>query len=560
MGAAWPASSTLDSTVVAAHKVVLEWSPAERATGYRVEIDGARFEATTSNQTYTVHDLAPNTRYRFQVQATGSDGVWTTNGPIHFATTIDAGPPTWPQGTLWTDELAATSVTLKWSEAVDDKGVTGYEVLQDGATIGAVNGKTLAFDVDGLIPSTDYRFRVQATDLAEHWSKDGPQVDVRTLDGGAPVWPEASEVTATSVGPNAVTLSWTPATDDDEVVDYRVHESGAVVGTIHGAKTTYAVLGLESATEHTFQIQARDPPGNWSTGGPSVVVTTLDAGPPTWPVTAELAAVELAPTWVTLGWTAAEDDDGVIGYRIYQDSVLVAELPEELDTALPLEHTIENLTTVTEYVFQVEAGDPTGAWTQGPLVTLKTPDSGPPVWAGDAALDATPSGDAVALSWPPATDDHGVVAYRVYRDGALLATLTSDEHSYVALELESLTEYTLAVQAGDAAGNWSSDGLSLVISTLDGGPPTWPAGSVLTAADVTDKSLVLSWFAAVDDGGVTEYVVKRGADTLATVEADTLSLLVEGLDAQTQYSFEVQARDAAGYTSADGPALTITTL
>lgn len=46
------------------------------------------------------------------------------------------------------------------------------------------------------------------------------------------------------------------------------------------------------------------------------------SNPPTWPVGSTLTASGTTKTRTTLSWTAAADDVGVTGYRIYQDNSL----------------------------------------------------------------------------------------------------------------------------------------------------------------------------------------------------------------------------------------------
>lgn len=80
--------------------------------------------------------------------------------------------------------------------------------------------------------------------------------------------------------------------------------------------------------------------------------------------------------------------------------------------------------------------------------------------------------------------------------------------------------------------------------------PTTPTS--LTASNIGTKSLTLSWTASTDNVGVTSYLIyKDNSNTpLAEVGKDILTYNVTGLSVNTNYSFQVRAKDAAGNLSA----------
>lgn len=88
--------------------------------------------------------------------------------------------------------------------------------------------------------------------------------------------------------------------------------------------------------------------------------------------------------------------------------------------------------------------------------------------------------------------------------------------------------------------------------------PTWPGSSSLTASNVGQTSLILTWPSAADNIGVTGYKVLKGGMLYTTV-GNILTASVTGLTAGTQYTFKVEACDAAGNWSSTGPSITVTT-
>ena len=96
----------------------------------------------------------------------------------------------------------------------------------------------------------------------------------------------------------------------------------------------------------------------------------------------------------------------------------------------------------------------------------------------------------------------------------------------------------------------------------DESAPTWEVDSKVTASNVTTSSVKLIWNTAVDDVAITGYKVtwKAGAvDKAKEVEGDATSTTISGLQSNTSYTFTVEAVDAAGNWSQDGPSVTVRT-
>jgi len=183
------------------------------------------------------------------------------------------------------------------------------------------------------------------------------------------------------------------------------------------------------------------------------------------------------------------------------------------------------------------------------------PDNTPPsVPSGLSASAASTS--RVDLSWRASTDNVGVIRYRVYRDGAQVATVSGT--SYSDTGLQPLTTYSYAVAAADAAGNLSNQSSASSATTqslADTQAPSIPAN--LAANVVSDSQIDLSWSASTDNIGVAGYRVYRDGALAATPTGTLVSLT--GLAPGTLYSFTVSALDAAGNASAQSAALSAKT-
>jgi alpha-tubulin suppressor-like RCC1 family protein len=89
-------------------------------------------------------------------------------------------------------------------------------------------------------------------------------------------------------------------------------------------------------------------------------------------------------------------------------------------------------------------------------------------------------------------------------------------------------------------------------------PPAWVNGS-LTASNIGQTGLTLTWAGALDDTGITGYRLYKDG-TLYDSLGDVLTANVSGLAPGTSYTFKVEGGDAGGNWSTNGPELTVTTL
>ncbi|MFI7631188.1 discoidin domain-containing protein [Microbispora rosea] len=126
-------------------------------------------------------NLSPLSARYVRITVTGNTG-WPAAqiGELEVYGTAGSGDTTAPTapGDLTVTAKTATSVSLSWSAASDDTGVTGYEVRRGSTVAATVQGTT--HTVTGLSPATAYTFTVTARDAAGNVSPASNVVSVTT--------------------------------------------------------------------------------------------------------------------------------------------------------------------------------------------------------------------------------------------------------------------------------------------------------------------------------------------------------------------------------------------
>ncbi|MBK9217023.1 MAG: fibronectin type III domain-containing protein [Uliginosibacterium sp.] len=138
---------------------------------------------------------------------------------------IDITAPSAP-ASLRAEGKSATSVSLSWSAASDDQGVTGYQIYRNGTLGQCRTGQPAQLLLDtGLMPGSSYRYSIKAVDAAGNLSPASAEFLVRTKgqstgDAQAPTAP--ASFTPSSSGQTSLSLVWSAASDDVGVVAYQL--------------------------------------------------------------------------------------------------------------------------------------------------------------------------------------------------------------------------------------------------------------------------------------------------------------------------------------------------
>lgn len=184
-------------------------------------------------------------------------------------------------------------------------------------------------------------------------------------------------------------------------------------------------------------------------------ITAPDTEVPTAPT---LSANNTTSTKTTLSWTGATDNVALASYDIYKDGTFVAN-----STTSP--YTVTGLSASTSYVFTVKAKDASNnisVSSNAVTVTTLAPDTEAPTAPSLSASGTT--NVSTTLTFTGATDNIGVTAYEIYKDGALIATVNNSP--YTVNGLSASTTYIFTVKAKDDAGNVSLLSNAVYVTTL----------------------------------------------------------------------------------------------
>src|SRR6266513_2210076 len=175
--------TNLAASAITPTTLTLSWNAATdnvAVAGYRVYLNGTLLLSPSSTSAQII-ELTPDFTRSFTVAAFDAAGnASAPSAPLSVTTPplADTTAPTTPSGVA-ASALTSSSLTLSWSPATDNVGVTGYRVYRNG-TLAASPSATSA-SITGLLASVLYSFTVSAVDAAGNASASSAPLSVTTL-------------------------------------------------------------------------------------------------------------------------------------------------------------------------------------------------------------------------------------------------------------------------------------------------------------------------------------------------------------------------------------------
>jgi|GEM_PF-6383715 len=278
---------------------------------------------TGNNLTYTDSGRTNGTLYYYRVCAYDAMNQVST-GAAGSGIPGDTTPPT-HSGSLTATPISASQINLSWPTASDTHGLgsPAYKLVVtpgntapadcSGSTI--YSGNNTSYNNTGLAPSTQYAYRVCASDAAGNVSTPGLTATATTLaDTTAPT--HSGSLSADTSNTSQLILSWQAATDSDSGMHptspYKlVQADGATppsncTGTAlyNSTGLSFTHTGLSECSQHSYRLCAYDVAGNVTTGLTNTF-TTHDGTAPSQ--SGPLTATATSSSTISLSWPAASD-------------------------------------------------------------------------------------------------------------------------------------------------------------------------------------------------------------------------------------------------------------
>ena len=480
--------------------------------------NGLEKVGSTTETTYLLKELIPNTTYKLTVRAKDNAGnISEASSELSATTNADTQPPTVPTD-LEIIEKTETSITIGWTPSTDNVGVEEYEIYNGSEKVDST--KETTFSLKELKPDTTYRLTVKARDAANNLSEASNEIAVATNpDRQPPTAPQGLEVidkTETSI-----TVRWIQSLDNICVEEYEIYNGFEKVGSTK--ETTFTLKELNPNTTYAITVKARDTASNLSEASSEIAVATNpDIEAPTIPT--GLAVSKKTSTSVTLVWNASKDNVAVTGYEIYNGAVKVGAVTNNLT------YTVKELVGNKPYTFTIKAVDSTGN-TSEPSEALTVVTMLPALKIKGAGTTSS-----IFVIWNETVD---AISYELEIDGTIMDIGNITQYIHSGLQQGSQHSYRVRAKNENGEGDWSNSiTLSAVLVTttissnitltedvvygklvITGGELSLKGFKVVVAGDLEQRGGILN----VNGGRVSvigSYSVISGATLRMTNEAD----------------------------------------
>jgi chitodextrinase len=467
----WTASTVSNGCSLVGYHLYRSGTTAAIYTGAATSFSDTGIDLTPAN-------LASGTAYSYYVVAYDSGSNLSTNSATATATTeVDNVAPTTPTG-LAASATSSAAVSLNWTASTDlpnpgAVGVSGYYIYRNDSVTPTytVTGGATTFTDSNVLPSTTYKYAVQAFDKNSNPSSESADVSVTTPAAPAsctntsPAPSTPGSLTSPSQTMTSVSLSWTASTvgagSNCAITGYQVTDTTTGnQSTVTG--TSFTDTGLSPSASYSYLVVAVESNGLKSTTAASLTKATLsDTQAPTAPT--NFVASAPSASQVSLSWTAATDNVGVTKYVLTRGSTVVT-----LGTVTSY---IDNTVSAsTSYTYSLVAYDGAGNPSTAATATVTTPA---PTCSGNPS---TPSGlsaplvsaSSVGLTWNASTPASGctIKGYEVFRGTTDLTPNLVSSPSYSDTGLSAKTGYNYTIVAVDTSNHDSSASNALSVTTL----------------------------------------------------------------------------------------------
>lgn len=546
------------------------------------------------------------------------DGTQTErHSPVPVSIYPDSTPPEWPGGaTVTPSNLSATGVTISWPSASDDRAVASYHVYVNGLRSVRTSATSIAFTT--LLADESYVIEIEAVDSASNASRrltlnvttpalsSAEQVEYISLTGTASFARTSAGLWVWDHEPGWSTKS------SDAYIDPVLEEPTGLVEVAVGG---WHALGLTS--DGTVWAWGSNETGQLGRGYATDRMETSAPVPELSGVKQVAAAdkysVVLKNDGTVWSWGYGWRGGLGTGVALQLSPVQVPGLTDVVAIATQNEHTIALKSDGTVWGWGSNAlGELGGLIGSSILTPVRIPGiSGVTAIATGQNHSLALTEDGEVWGWganhygqvgqaptdlfvrqPTRLNISGITAVAagqffsvaLQADGTVLTWGRNDwgqlgdgqpdQVRYLpqpvpgleAVAISAAGSRGLALRKDKTIFVWGAQYLDadrdqakhrpkrVEIPAPQGAGPTWPAKS-LTVGKIASGDLQLTWTAAQSSGSVAFYRIYGDGKLLSTVGASQRTYVLSP-EAKSTREFQVQARDAWGNWSTDGPTVT----
>ncbi|CAM1366555.1 conserved exported hypothetical protein [Tenacibaculum litopenaei] len=368
----------------------------------------------------------------------------------------DTQAPTAPTN-LSAKTITSTSITLQWTAATDNVGVTAYDIFNGGSKLATAT--TTSYELTGLTANTNYAFQIKARDAANNSSVASALLNVKTKTS-----------TTTGGGSSALFIS--------EYVEGSSNNKAIEIANFTGSTVNLSDYSLKKATNGAGWGSTLSLSGNLSTGKTYVIAHSSATS--------------------TLRTKAQRTDASVLSFNgndavgLFKNNVLIDLIGNPTSSAVfAKDKTLRRKSSVSKPNSTYDSSEWTsfgkddfsGLGTHSTTGTTPTDNQAPTAPSNLVASAVT--SNSFTVNWTAATDNVNVTSYDVYANNTKLGSTTATSYNFTSLT--AVTRYLVHVIAKDAAANNS------------------PASATIS---ITTKSVSLSYCAAKGNNSSYEYIDK----------------------------------------------------
>ncbi len=534
--------------------------------GNFVAIDDANFTATISEGSNAFVDgdtLRVYLEEQVVTDLVGNENVASDTLEL----VIDKTSPSITSGT--TETIAENSTGVVYTASADETVTFSLGTTKDESVFTLANDDEISFTAspDFENPAdadTDnaYLIDVIATDAAGNSSTLQVTISVTDVDEIAPTFTSGNSA---SVAENSTGLAYTAAADEAVTFSLGTTKDESVFTLANDDEISFTASPdfenpADADTDNVYLIDviATDAAGNSSTLQVTISVTDVDEIAPTF-TSGNSASV--AENSTGLAYTAAADEAVTFSLGTTKDESMFT-LANDDEISFTTSPDFENPTDTDSdnaYVIDVIATDAAGnSSTQEVTISVTDEDEIAPTFTSSAT--ATIAENSTSVAYTAAADEAVTFSLGTTKDESVFTLSNDDEISFTTSpdfenpdDADTDNAYVIDVIATDAAGNSSTQEVTISVTDEDEIAPTFTSSATATIAE---NSTSVAYTAAADEVVTFSLGTTKDESAFTLSNDDEISFTTSpdfenpgDADTDNAYVIDVIATDAAGNSS-----------